>query len=95
MTTYLDQAYLAYRQAAAALVSRPWRQGHQNPCNVYADLGTPDYHEDHAIGHFMTPELAADACESHNRRLANAVVPSVPGACEDDPAMTGVKQKNS
>lgn len=67
----ISQAYAAYRAAAAPLAGHRWRPGHQNPCNVYADMGTPDYHEDHPIGHFMTPELAQEACRAHNAVLAS------------------------
>jgi len=66
----ITEAYGSYRQAAASMVGRHWRTGHQNPCNVYADMGTPDYHDDHPIGHFVTPELAEEACMRHNNGLA-------------------------
>jgi hypothetical protein len=66
----VTEAYDSYRQAAASLAGRRWRTGHQNPCNIYADMGTPDYHDDHPIGQFVTPELAEEACMRHNNGLA-------------------------
>jgi hypothetical protein len=62
----IGAAYAEYCEAMRELIQFPWRQGHDNPCNVYAVVASRNYKDDIDIGHFMTPELAKEAVDSHN-----------------------------
>ena len=52
------------------LTALPWRQGRSQPRNVYARTGGDDWKADVMIGQLDTAEMAREACEAHNERLA-------------------------
>lgn len=52
------------------LSALPWRVGRHLGRTVYAQIGDADSDDDVFIGVMDTPELAAEACEAHNYRLA-------------------------
>jgi hypothetical protein len=66
----ITAATRAYHAALSVLTDIEWRQGRSQPRNVYARTGGEDWKADPMIGHFDTPELAAEACASHNAALA-------------------------
>lgn len=51
------------------LLSLPWRTGRHVGRTVYAQSGPEASGDDLLIGVMDTPELAAEACGAHNRRL--------------------------
>lgn len=66
----VQRAYGSLQAAAAKLCELPWRQGHREPCNVYAALNEPEsYKYDFEIAVFKTPALAAEAVRAHNQLL--------------------------
>lgn len=68
MNTPHPEVIRAYDAALEHLTRCEWRQGRSQPRNVYAVVG--ETWEDHFfIGHFFTPELAAEAVAAHNERL--------------------------
>jgi hypothetical protein len=52
------------------LVSLPWRTGRKVHRTIYAMTGPEPSDDDPLIGVMDTPELAAEAVEAHNYRLA-------------------------
>jgi hypothetical protein len=65
----ITEAIERHRAALGFLADYPWRQGRTQPRNVYARSGGDDWKADPLIGHFDTPELAAEAVNSHNAAL--------------------------
>ena len=68
-TTATTEALEAHRAALGAFTDHLWRPGRSQPRNVYARTGGDDWKADLMIGHFDTPELAAEAINSHNAAL--------------------------
>jgi hypothetical protein len=58
------------RWAPGDLTGLPWRQGRHVGRHLYAQLGPEPSDDDPVIGALDTAELAAEACEAHNERLA-------------------------
>jgi len=60
-------AYARYCEASVILTRLPWRHGRENPCDIYAIIpGSSSWKDDIPIGHFNTPELAAESIKDHN-----------------------------
>ncbi len=52
------------------LTALPWRQGRHQGRHLYAQTGPRPSDSDPLVGTLDTEELAAEACEAHNERLA-------------------------
>ena len=60
------------------LLKLSWRTGRHVGRTVYARLGAEASDDDVLIGLMDSPDLAAEACEAHNRGL-EVVAPANPG----------------